>query len=115
MARDTEAAAEIVPECHTELCAGLGEAEEDVAAIPPRIAACSGTDLPPCDLAADVVLGTAGVQWCLRTVEHGQRLGLIGMQAREQAVQRGKAGAASEDAVERRAQRERRLLPGLAW
>ena len=29
---------------------------------PAQIAACPGADLPPCDLAADVVLGTVGVQ-----------------------------------------------------
>jgi hypothetical protein len=62
VSRDPEAGAEIVPECHAELCAGLGEAEEGIAALPPRIAACTGADLAPRDLAADVVLGTVGVQ-----------------------------------------------------
>jgi len=42
----------------------------------------------------------------LRAVEHDQKFGLVGMQPREQAVQRDEAGAAAEDAIEPRAQRE---------
>jgi len=39
------------------------------------------------------------VQRYLGMVEHPEQLGLVGVQPLEQAIQRGKAGAASEDAV----------------
>ena len=51
-----EPAAEIVPERHAMPGAGLGEAEEGIAAVPPEITACPGADLAASDLAADIVL-----------------------------------------------------------
>jgi hypothetical protein len=54
----TPAIAEIILECHTELCAGLGETEEAIAAVPPPVAACSGADLPPRDLEYNLNIGT---------------------------------------------------------
>ena len=62
MTRDAEPAAEIIPERHAELGAGLGEAEESIAAITAEIAACSGTDLPAGNLASNVVFGAVGVK-----------------------------------------------------
>ena len=84
----------------------LAEAEEGIAAIATEIAAGSGADLAAGDLAADVVLGAIGVQRRLGAVEHRQQFGLVGMQPREQAIQRDEAGAAAEDAIEPRPQCE---------
>ena len=49
---------------------------------------------------ADVALGAIGVERYLRPIEHHQQLGLVGVQPREQAVERDEAGASMEDAVE---------------
>src|SRR5215210_7469749 len=54
--------AEVVPEGDAELLAGLGKAKEGVAAIAAKIALGAAADLALGDLAADVVLGTVGVQ-----------------------------------------------------
>jgi hypothetical protein len=53
---------EIIPDRDAELVTGLGEAQESVATIEADIAACPGADLPPCDVAADIVLRTVGVE-----------------------------------------------------
>ena len=39
------------------------------------------------------------MEWGLGVIEHPQQLGLVGVQALEQTIKRGKAGAAAEDAV----------------
>jgi hypothetical protein len=49
---------------------------------------------------ADVTLGAIGVKRYLRPIEHPQQLGLVGVQPREQTVERDEAGASMEDAVE---------------
>ena len=49
---------------------------------------------------ADVALGAIGVERYVRAIEHHQQLGLVGVQPREQAIQRDEAGASMEDALE---------------
>ena len=49
---------------------------------------------------ADVALGAIGMQRDLRPIEHRQQLWLVGVQPREQAIERDEAGASTEDAVE---------------
>ena len=104
--RHPEPAAEIIPDGDAELVTCLGEAQEGIAAITAGIAACPGADLPARDLTADVVLRAIGVERDLRAFQHHQQLGLVGMQPRQQAIQRDEAGAAAEDPVEPRAQRQ---------
>jgi hypothetical protein len=41
---DTEPAAEIVPERHTELGAGFVKDQQDFASVAAKVAACSGAD-----------------------------------------------------------------------
>ncbi|MEA2726593.1 MAG: hypothetical protein QOF70_1068, partial [Acetobacteraceae bacterium] len=88
------------------LGAGLGQAEEGIAAIAPGVAAGSGTDLAAGDLAANVILRTVGVQRDFRPLQHHQQLGLIGMQSFQQSIQRDEAGATAEDAIEPGAQHQ---------
>src|SRR5277367_6111279 len=101
-----EPAAQIVPDRDAELVAGLGEAQKCVATIATDIAPCPGTDLPPRDIATDIVLRAVGVERYFRPVQHHQQLRLVGMQPRQQAVQCDEAGAAEEDAVEPGTQRD---------
>jgi len=61
LTENIELTAEKVPELHAELGAGLAEAEECITAIAANVAAGSGADLPPSDLAADIVLGAVGM------------------------------------------------------
>jgi hypothetical protein len=89
-----------MPESDTLLRTGLGKTEEGVAAIPSKVAAGSAADFAACDMAADIVLGAVGMQRDLWPLQHPQQLGLVGMQPLQQSIQRGKAGAAAEDAVE---------------
>ena len=49
---------------------------------------------------ADVTLGAIGVKQYLWPIEHPQQLWLVGVQPREQAIERDEAGASMEDAVE---------------
>ena len=100
---DAKPAAEIIPERHAVLDAGLGETEEGIAAIAADVASSSGADLAAGHLATDVVLGAVGVQWRCWPLEHHQQLGLVGMQPREQSIQRNEAGAVAEDSIEPRA------------
>ena len=95
------------------LCAGLGEAEEGVAAIASVVAAGSGTDLAAGDLAADVVLRAIGMERDVRPLQHHQQLGLVGMQSSQQSIQRDEAGAAAEDAIEPGTQRQATALAGV--
>ena len=53
---DAEPAAERVQDRDAVPGAGLGEAEEGIAAIPPQVAARPGADLAASDLTADIVL-----------------------------------------------------------
>ena len=66
LAWDAEPVAEVVPEAEAELGAGLGQAEEGVAAVAAQIAVGAAADLAPGDLGADVVLRAVGVQRDLR-------------------------------------------------
>src|SRR3954463_13868065 len=64
--RHLEPAAQIVPDRDAEFVAGLGKAQEGIAAVAADIAARPGTDLAPGDVAADMVLRAIGVQRDLR-------------------------------------------------
>src|SRR3954454_12266492 len=95
----------IIPEGDAQFVTRLGETEESVTTIPAGVASRPGADLAPRHLTANVVLRAVGVERDFRPLQHHQQLGLIGMQPRQQAIQRGEAGAAQEDAVEAYAQR----------
>src|ERR1700756_5288935 len=82
----------VAPEGDAELCAGLAEAEEGVAAGTTGVASCASADLALGDLAADVVLRTVGVQGDLGPVEHHEQLVLIGMEPCEQPVEGDEVG-----------------------
>ena len=109
---DSKSVAKVVPECDFELGAGLSEAEEGIAAIPPDVAAGTGADLAAGDVAADVVFRSVGVQRDFGSVEHHQQLGLVGVEPREQAVEGDEAGLARKDAVEPRPQGNLALFGG---
>ena len=55
VSRHSEPAAQVIPEGDPLFAAGFGEAKERIPAITAHVASCSGTDLPPCDLTADIV------------------------------------------------------------
>src|SRR5216684_3513591 len=97
---DFEAVGEVVREGDTELGAGFGEAEESIAAISTCIASGSAADLALDDVAADIALRSVGMERDLWPIENHQQFGLVGVQPGEQAVERGEAGSALEDAVE---------------
>lgn len=101
---DVEAIAEVVPEREAEPGCGAHEAEESVAAVAAAGHLGAAADLAPGDVQADVALGAIGVERDLRAVEHGQQFRLVGVQACKQAVEGGKTGASSEDAIEADAQ-----------
>ena len=109
--RDLEPATQIIPDRDAELVACLDETEESIATIPADVASRPGTDLAPRDVTADVVFGAVGVERYFGPVQYHQQLGLVGVQPRQQAIQRGEACAAKEDAIEACAQR---LSPPLA-
>src|ERR1700676_4456562 len=109
--RHPESAAEIIPDRDAEFVTGLDQTQECIAAITAVIAPRPGTDFAPGDLTADVVLGTICVERDLRPVQHHQQLRLIGVQPRQQAVQRGEASATAEDAVEPAPNTPRPTLP----
>ena len=90
---------------------GAHEAEESVAAVAAAGHLGAAADLSPGDVQADVALGAIGVERDLRAVEHGQQFRLVGVQACKQAVESGKAGASSEDAIEADAQLDTRIYP----
>ena len=95
-------AAEIVPECDAEFGAGLGKAEEGIAAIATEVTAGSRTEFAAGNLATDVVLGAVGMQRRLGAVEHHEQFVLVGMQPREQTIEGDETGAVAEDAIESR-------------
>src|ERR1700738_3373727 len=100
-----EPAAQIIPDGDAEFVTCFGETEESVTAVPSDVASRPGADLAPRHLTANVVFRAVGVERDFGSLQHHQQLGLVGMQARHQAIQRGKASAAKEDAVEACAQR----------
>ena len=100
------------PKCDFELGAGLGEAEEGVAAVPAKITARAAAELSPGDVAADVVFRSVSVQGDFGSIEHHQQFGLVGVEPREQAVEGDEAGLAREDVVEPRPQRSLALFGG---
>src|ERR1700691_2629990 len=110
---DVQTAAQIIPESHAMLCAGLGKAEEGIPAIASAIAARPGTDLAADHLTADVVFRAIGVKRYLRPVQHHQQFGLVGMQSLQQPIQRGEPGTAAEDAIEPRAQHHTVVFAGV--
>src|ERR1700687_1568341 len=101
---DVEPVAEVVPKGDAEFGAGLGEAEEGVATVASRLAACSPADFALGDLTADIVLRPIGVERNLGTIEDGQKFALVGVKALEQRVEPAEAGAPFEDGFEARLQ-----------
>src|SRR5216684_4250490 len=95
-----ETVAEIVPEGDAEFIARFCQAEESIAAIAPDVAARAAADLAPGDLAADIVLGSVGVQRDLRAVEDEEEFRFVGMEAGEQTIEGDEVCASLEDAVE---------------
>lgn len=95
-----EPAAEIIPESDAHLGASLGQPEEGVAAVATDVAAGATADFAFGHLTADVVLRAVRVQRNVRMVEHGQQLGVIGVQPLQQAIKSDEAGVAAEDIVE---------------
>ena len=98
--RRSEAIAEIIPERYAEFGTGVDQAEESIAAISSGVAVRATADLALDDVTANVALGTIGVQRDLRPVEHGQQLGLVGIEPLQQAIEGDEACAATEDAIE---------------
>ena len=90
------------------------QTEEGVTTIAAGVASGPAADLAPGHLTANVVFRSVGVERDFRPLEHHQQLGLIGMQPRQQAIQRGEAGAAAEDAIEAgtHSLRRRAVAPG---
>jgi hypothetical protein len=95
-----QAVAEVIPEADGLLGAGFHEAQERVTAIAPQVAAGSGGDFAPRYLAADIVFRAVGVQWDLRPLQHREQVFFLGMQPRQQPVERGKVRRSGKDAVE---------------
>ena len=88
---DGEPAAEIIPESDAHLGASLGQPEEGVAAVATDVAAGATADFAFGHLTADVVLRAVRVQRNVRMVEHGQQLGVIGVQPLQQAIKSDEA------------------------
>src|SRR3954453_964613 len=84
---DTEPAAQIIPETHAELGAGLGKTQESIAAIAAKIATRSGADFAAGYVGADIVLGTIGMQRYFWPLQHHQQFSLIGMQPSQETIQ----------------------------
>src|SRR5258708_4438342 len=114
VSRYLERAAQVVPDRDAELVAGLNETEESIATIPANVASRPGADLTPRDVAANVVLRAVGVERYFGPFEYHQQLGLVGVQPGQQAIQRGEASGAEEDAVEACAQRGRPAFTGVS-
>ena len=100
MLRYSEPITEVMPERDAELGAGVHQTEKGVAAIAPDVAVRSAADLSLDDMTANVAFGTVGMQRDFRPVEHGEQLGLVGVQPLQQTIERDEAGAATEDAIE---------------
>ena len=103
MLRCSEAMAEIIPKGDAEFATGVHQSEESVATIATGVAVRATADLALDDVTANVALGTIGVQRYLWPVEHGEQLGLVGMQSLQKAIERDEAGAAAEDMRSKRA------------
>ncbi len=102
MPRHLESASQIIPDRDSEFGAGFGETQKCIPAITAAFTHRSRADLPPRDATTDVVLLPVGVKRYFRPLQHHQQLGLVGVQPRQQPVQRGEAGVAEEDAAIRR-------------
>ena len=107
-----EPAAQIIPNGDAELVTSLGQTEKRITTITADLAACPGADLAPRDVTADVVLRSVGMERNFRPIQHRQQFSLVRMQPCQQAIQRGEAGAAEEDAVEPGTQRTSLTLAG---
>src|SRR3954465_3169620 len=94
---DTEPAAQIIPETHAELGAGLGKTQESIAAIAARMAPRSSARLAAGCVGADIVLGTIGMQRYFWPLHPHQQFSLIGMQPSQETIQGREAGTATED------------------
>jgi hypothetical protein len=92
---DGEAVGEIIPEADFEFGAGLGERDENVAAIAAVVAAGAAAEATPGDVGADVVFGSVGMQRDFRAIEHPEQFGLVGVEPRQQPVERDNPSRAS--------------------
>ena len=70
LARNAEAAAEILPERDPQLGTSLGQSEEGVATVASNVAAGAAADLSLGHVTADIPFGAIGVQGDFRSVEH---------------------------------------------
>jgi hypothetical protein len=95
--RDGKSVAQIIPECDFELGAGLGEAEEGVAAVAAEITARAAAELAPGDVAADVIFRSVGVQGDVGSLKHQQELTLLCLEPAQEPVERGIARLRRED------------------
>jgi len=86
MPGDLEPAAQIISDRDAQFVTGFREAEESIAAIATDVASRADADLPPRDVAPDVVLRSGGVRRNFRPLQHHQQFGLVGMQARQQTI-----------------------------
>ena len=80
MLRCLEPIAERVPECDAEFGAGVHQAEESVTTIATGVGMRAAADLALDHMTVNVALGTIGIEWYLRPVEHSQQLSLVGKQ-----------------------------------
>jgi hypothetical protein len=87
----------------SELCAGLEEAQEGVAAIAARIASCAAADLALGDLATNIVFRSVGVERNFGPFEHHQQFRLVGIKPCQQAVEGDETGLARRSKRARRA------------
>src|SRR4029078_6536906 len=101
-----------IPKRDAQFVTRPGETEESIAAVPADVAPRAGAALAPCALTTNVVFRTVGMERDFGSLQHHQQLSLIGMQPRKQAIQRGEAGTAKEDAGEACAQRGHPTLAG---
>jgi hypothetical protein len=86
-----------VPEADTLLGAGFHQTEKGVATVSAQITSRSAGDLPPGDLAADVVFRSVGVQGDVGSLEHQQELTFLSLEPAQEPVERCVARARRED------------------
>src|SRR3954452_16744432 len=94
---DLEPGAEIVPERHGQLGAGLEQAEEGVPGLLARRGAGLAGNFALGDEAADVVLRAVRVRRDLGALEHQEQLVLVGPDPGHGLVELGETGDPAED------------------
>src|SRR5215472_5377902 len=76
-AGDVQSRAEVIPKSNAQFEASFCQAQESVSAIATGVTAGAATDLSPCDLTANVIFRSVGVERDFGTVEHHEQLGLV--------------------------------------